>query len=113
MQLGCAAASPTTGYLVARCRQDASLILLAGELHTIIDVIRRLLDQAGIHRSSPKVRSARSRRRATEQRLIERAGQLGFAGLGAYLADRVTERAWTLVQVAVELGIDPTPAGSG
>ena len=92
-------------YLVARCEDDASLTLLAVELHTTRDVIRRLIDQAGIHRSPPKVRSARSRRRATDQRLTERAGQLGFADLGAYLADRVTKQAWTLPQVASELGI--------
>ena len=67
-------------YLVARCQHDASLTQLAGELHTTpIDVIRHLIDQAGIHRSSPKVRSARQRRRATDQRLTKRAGQLGFA----------------------------------
>jgi transcriptional regulator of acetoin/glycerol metabolism len=69
-------------------------------------VVRRLIDEASIERSSPKVRSARSRRRATDQHLTERAGQLGFADLGAYLADRVTQRAWTLVQIADELGVD-------
>jgi len=91
---------------VERCQQDASLTQLAGELHTTIDVTQRLIGQAGIYRSSPKVRSARQRRRATDQHLIERARQLGFADLGAYVADRVTEQAWTLVQVASELGID-------
>jgi hypothetical protein len=70
-------------------------------------VIRRLIAQAGIHRASPKIRSARSRRRATDQRLTERAAQFGFADLGAYLTDRVTGRAWTLGQVADELGVDP------
>jgi hypothetical protein len=94
-------------YLVARCQHDASLTQLAGELHTTIDVVRHLIDQASIHRSSPKVRSARQRRRATDQRLTERAGRLGFADLEAYLADRVTDRAWTLVQVAGELDVHP------
>jgi len=93
-------------YLVARCEQDAGLTRLAGELHTTIDVIRRLIGEAGIHRSSPKVRSARQRRRAIDQRLTERAAELGFADLGAYLADRMSERAWALIQVASELGID-------
>jgi AraC-like DNA-binding protein len=93
-------------YLVARCQHDASLAQLAGELHTTIDVVRRLIAQAGIQRSSPKVRSARQRRHATDQRLTERAGELGFADLGAYLADRVAEQAWTLVQIADELGVD-------
>jgi DNA-binding NtrC family response regulator len=89
---------------VARCQQDASLTQLAAELHTTIDVIRRLIDQAGIHRSSAKVRSARQRRRTTDQRLTERAAQLGPATLQAYLADRVIQRGWALVQVASELG---------
>jgi len=93
-------------YLVARCQQDASLTQLADELHTTIDVIRRLINAAGIHRASPKVRSARQRRRAIDQRLTERAAQLGFASLHVYLIDRVTQRAWTLFQVAGELGVD-------
>jgi hypothetical protein len=93
-------------YLVARCQQDASLTRLAGELQTTIDVIRRLIDQAGIHCSSPKVRSARQRRRATDQRLTIRAEQLGFASLQAYLADHVARRAWTLGQIASELGVN-------
>jgi hypothetical protein len=61
-------------YLVVRCQQDASLTRLAGELHTTIDVVRRLVDEAGVHRSSPKVRGGRQRRRATDQRLTERVG---------------------------------------
>jgi hypothetical protein len=51
------------GYLVGRCQQDASLTQLAGELHTTVDVIRRLIGQAGIQRCSLKVRSARARPR--------------------------------------------------
>jgi hypothetical protein len=61
-------------------------------------VIRRLVDAAGIHRSAPKVRSSRSRRRATDQHLTIRAEQFGFSSLQAHLADRVTQRAWTLVR---------------
>jgi transcriptional regulator of acetoin/glycerol metabolism len=93
-------------YLAARCQDDASLAQLAGELDTTVDVIRRLIDEAGIHRSPRKVRSARRRRRATDQRLTERAAQLGFASLQAYLVDRVTRQAWPLAQVASELGVD-------
>jgi hypothetical protein len=47
------------------------------------------------------------RRRTTDRCLTERTAQLGFASLQAYLADRVTQRAWTLVQVASELGANP------
>jgi hypothetical protein len=64
--------------LVARCQDDASLVQLAGELHTTIDVIRRLIDQAGIQRSSPKVRSGRQRRLATDRRLTERRRSLAL-----------------------------------
>jgi hypothetical protein len=53
----------------ARCQDDASLTQLAAELHATIDLLRRLVDEAGIHRSSPKVRSVRQRRRATDQHL--------------------------------------------
>jgi hypothetical protein len=93
--------------LAARCQDDSSLAQLAGELHTTIDVIHRLVVQAGIHRCSPMVRSARQRRRSTDQRVAERAGQLGFADLAAYLADRVTRQRWLLTEVADELGIHP------
>jgi hypothetical protein len=91
---------------VARCHDDASLARLAGELHTTIDMLRRLIGQAGIHRASAKVRSARSRRLATDERLTERAAQLGFASLQAYLGNRVTDLAWSLRQIADELGMD-------
>jgi hypothetical protein len=94
-------------YLVARSQQDTSLTQLANELHTTISVIRRLIDEACIRRCSPRVRGARQRRRATDRRLTERAAQLGFADLGAYLADRVTRQRWLLTEVADELGIHP------
>jgi hypothetical protein len=57
-------------------------------------VVRRLIDEAGIHRASPKARSTRSRRRATDQHLTQRAAGLGFASLQAYLIDRTTRQAW-------------------
>ncbi len=69
-------------------------------------MVRRLVGQAGIQRSPQPIRSARQRRRATDQRLTQRAAQLGFASLRAYLVDRVTQKAWPLTQVADELGID-------
>jgi hypothetical protein len=92
-------------YLVARCHDDASLAQLAGELATTVEVIGRLIDKAGVHRSPRPARSARQRRRATDQRLTKQAAQLGFASLQAYLADRVAEQAWPLRRVADELGV--------
>ncbi len=95
------------GYLVARSQQDASLTQLASGLDATVEVIGRLLDQAGIRRSPPPARGAHQRHRATDQRLTDRATQLGFASLQAYLADRVVQQAWSLAQVASELGTDP------
>jgi len=46
-------------------------------------------------------------RRLIDQHLTEQATRLGFASLQTYLADRVTRQAWTLTQVASELGTDP------
>ncbi len=63
------------------------------------------LTRPGIHRSPRKVRSARQRRRATDQHLTQRARQLGFATLQAYLLDRTTQQAWTLTHIASELRI--------
>jgi hypothetical protein len=68
-------------------------------------VTRRLIDEAGIHRphgllaapvsaAAPSTSASRSGRPA---RLRQPA---------AYLVDRVTRQAWSLTQVASELGID-------
>jgi AraC-like DNA-binding protein len=48
-------------------------------------------------------RLAAQRRRYTEQRIAARVAQLGFADAGAYLTDRVVQRAWLLAEVAAEL----------
>lgn len=93
-------------YLLARSQQDATLAQLADELDTTVEVIGRLLVQAGIRRCPRPLRGAHQRR-ATEQRLTQRAAQLGFASLQAYLADRVVQQAWSLARVASELGTDP------
>ncbi len=69
-------------------------------------MVRRLLDRASVHLSPRPVRSARQRRRATDQLLTVRAAQLGVAGLQAYLADRAGQKAWSRAQVADELDAD-------
>jgi hypothetical protein len=71
-----------------------------------VEVIGRLLVQAGIRRSPWPARGAH-RRHATGQRLTQRAAQLGFASLPAYLADRVVQQAWSLARVVSGLGCDP------
>jgi AraC-like DNA-binding protein len=49
-------------------------------------------------------RLAAQRWRYTEERIAARVAALGFADVGAYLADRVLERGWLLAEVAAELG---------
>jgi hypothetical protein len=93
------------GYLNARCQGDASLTQLASELGATMDVICRLLDQAGIERSPRPAPSASQRRRTTDQRLAAMVAELGFASLRAYLADRTRTRGWPSSQIATELGV--------
>jgi hypothetical protein len=81
---------------------DGSPARLVGELHITIDVLRRLVAQAGIQRRSPQVPSARWRRLATDRRLTERADQRGFADLGAWLADLDTSVREQLFNVAIQ-----------
>jgi hypothetical protein len=52
------------------------------------------------------VRGARQCRQTTDRRLAERAARLGFADFRTYLADRVTQQAWTHIRVANGLGVD-------
>ncbi len=81
-------------------------LAIKGSFAVIDPQQRRQLDQAGVRRSPRAARSAHQRRR-TDQRLEARAAQLGFASLHAYLTDRVTLQAWSLAQVARDLGSDP------
>jgi hypothetical protein len=90
---------------VARCQQQASLAQLASELGTTTVVTRRLLDHAGLTPPPRRVSAARQRRDTTDQHLAARAAQLGFASLGAYLADRARSRGWPPSQIASELGV--------
>jgi hypothetical protein len=98
------------GYLTARCQQ-ASLAQLASELGITTVVARRLLDHAGLTPPPRRATSARQRRRSTDQRLAARAAQLGFASLGAYLADRARTRGWPSSQIASELGVHAATVG--
>jgi urease gamma subunit len=47
----------------------------------------------------------RSRQAANDQRAAARAAKLGFATLREYLTDRYTDQAWTIPQIAAELGV--------
>ena len=91
-------------YLAARSQPDVDVAQLASELDTTVEVIGRLLGQAGLRRRPREASRASRRRHATDQRLQARVVQLGFPGLRAYLDDRVAGQAWSLAQVAGELG---------
>jgi hypothetical protein len=93
-------------YLQARCQQQASPAQLASELHTTT-VVRRLLATADITPPPRRVTAARRRRSSTDQHLAARAAELGFASLGAYLADRAVTRRWPTTSIASELGVLP------
>jgi AraC-like DNA-binding protein len=88
-------------YLAARSHHDVDVAQLASELDTTIEVIGRLLSHAGLRRSHGQPTAP-----TTAQRLRTRVVQLGFPGLHAYLADRMVGQAWSLAQVASELGIN-------
>jgi len=94
------------GYLTARCQQHTSLARLASELAITTVVARRLLDHTGLTPPPRRLSAAHQRRRATDQHLTQRATQFGFASLHSYLVARVAQQAWTLTQIADELGID-------
>jgi hypothetical protein len=92
-------------YLQARCQQQASPAQVASELGTTTTVVGRLLDQAGIIPSPRRVTAARRRRSITDQHLITRAAELGFASLQDYLTDRAATRRWPSTTIADELGV--------
>ena len=79
-------------YLQARCRQQVSPAQLASELATTTELVRRLLDQAGITPSPRQVTAAHPRRSSTDPHLAARAAELGFATLQDYLTNRAMTR---------------------
>jgi hypothetical protein len=52
----------------------------------------------------PRARG-RSRQAGSEQVATTRAAALGFDDVRGYLADRYTRKAWTISEIAVELGV--------
>jgi hypothetical protein len=92
------------GYLQARSDAGLSTPQLAAELDVSQWTVKQALTWAGVQLPPRAERLARQRRHATQQRLAARAAQLGFADLGAYLADRLLTRGRLLVEVTAELG---------
>jgi hypothetical protein len=90
-------------YLQARCDAGYSVPQFAAELGLSDCQVQVVLARQGVRLASRPQRLAAQRRRYTEQRITARVAVLGFADIGAYLADRVVEQAWLLAEVAVEL----------
>ena len=70
-------------------------------------MVRRALVQTNITVPPRQVTAAHTRRSSTDQHLAIRAGELGFAMLQDYLADRVMTRRWPTTMIASELGVHP------
>jgi Type II/IV secretion system protein len=90
-------------YLQARCDAGYSVPQFAAELGLSDWQVQVVLARQGVRLAPRPQRLAAQRRRYTEQRIAARVAVLGFADIGAYLADRVVERAWLLAEVAAEL----------
>jgi hypothetical protein len=91
------------GYLQARCDAGASVPWIATELGVRDWQVQAALTRLAVRLAPRLQRLAQQRRRHTEQRIAARVVELGFADVGAYLLDRVVERAWLLAEVAAEL----------
>src|SRR6266545_4898011 len=100
-------------YLTARFQQHTSLAQLASELGVTTVVARHLLDHAGLTPPPRRLSAAHKRRHVTDQRLAARAAELGFASLGAYLADRARSRGWPSSQIASDLACTRPPCAIG
>jgi hypothetical protein len=92
------------GYLQARCDTGHSIPRIATELGVNDLEVQAALAWSGVRLAPRPQRLAAQRRRYTEERIVARVAQLGFADVEAYLVDRVVERAWLLAEVAAELG---------
>jgi hypothetical protein len=91
------------GYLQARCDAGHSVPRIATELGVRDWQVHAALTRLAVPLAARPQRLAAQRRRYTEERIAARVARLGFADVGAYLVDRVVERAWLLAEVAAEL----------
>jgi hypothetical protein len=91
------------GYLQARCDAGHSITRIATELGVGDWQVQAALSRLQVRLAPRLQRLAAQRRRYTEQRIAARVAALGFTDVGDYLADRVVQRGWLLVEVAAEL----------
>jgi AraC-like DNA-binding protein len=96
------------GCLQALLDDGWSIPQLATHLHTTQATIRRAITDYHITQPSRRQQLARQRQRAAQQRAATRVAELGFNGVRAYLVDRLVLQAWTLEEVATELGTAPS-----
>jgi hypothetical protein len=92
-------------YLQDRCDAGASIPRIAAELGVPDWQVQAALARLQVRLAPRPQRLAAQRRRYTEERIAARVAGLGFADVGAYLADRVMDRGWLLVEVAAELAV--------
>jgi hypothetical protein len=85
-----------------------SIPQLATHLATTPAAIRRAITDHDLRQPLRREQRARQRQRNAEQRAAARAAELGFESVRAYLLDRVVAQAWTLEEVAGELGAVPS-----
>jgi hypothetical protein len=85
-----------------------SIPQLATHLDTTQAAIRRAIDDLRLRQLPRREQLARQRQRAAQQRVATRVAELGFAGVRAYLEDRLATHAWTLAEVEIELGAAPS-----
>jgi AraC-like DNA-binding protein len=77
---------------------------LAAHLATTQAAIRRAIADHRLSQPPRRELLARQRQRTAHRRAATRVAELGFAGVRAYLVDRLVTKAWTLAEVAAELG---------
>jgi hypothetical protein len=87
-------------YLQTRCDAGHSVPGLAQELGESEWTITQAITTLGVVLPPRRQRLALQRRRHAEERIAGRVAALGFAEIRAYLADRLIEREWLLVDVA-------------
>lgn len=93
-------------YLQTRCDTGYSVPQLAQELGEPEWTVSQALTTLGLVLPPRPQRLALQRRPYAEERIATRIVELGFAEVRAYLADRLIEREWLLLDVAAELGAD-------
>jgi hypothetical protein len=90
-------------YLQARCDAGHSVPGIAAELGVRDWQVQAALARLGVRLAHRRQRLAAQRRRYTEERIVARVAQLGFADVHEYLVDRVLQQGWLLAEVAAEL----------